>query len=123
MPRAPGQIDLAKTEAILDAAAQVFGERGLAASMEEIARRARVSKQTIYNHYGSKADLMRAVTARRVHEIVAGLEAPDAAEHPGEALAGFARRMLTSISAPRSASAARSARETRPGRGGSTSSR
>ena len=40
MPRAPGQIDLAKTEAILDAAAQVFGERGLAASMEEIARRA-----------------------------------------------------------------------------------
>ena len=40
MPRAPGQIDRVKTQAILAAAGQVFGERGLAASMEEIARRA-----------------------------------------------------------------------------------
>ena len=43
MARLTGQIDLAKTEAILDAAAEVLAERGLAAPIEEIARRARVS--------------------------------------------------------------------------------
>lgn len=101
MPRAPGQIDRAKTQAILDAAAQVFGERGLAASMEEIARRAKVSKQTIYNHYGSKPELIRAIVDRRVLEITAPLMAPAAAEHPEEALATFARFMLSAVMQPR----------------------
>jgi AcrR family transcriptional regulator len=41
MPRIPGQIDVAKTEAILDAAVEVIGERGLAAPMEAIATMAR----------------------------------------------------------------------------------
>ena len=97
MPRAPGQIDLAKTEAILDAAAQVFGERGLAASMEEIARRARVSKQTIYNHYGSKPELIRAIVDRRVSEITAPLLLPEALEHPEDALVAFGRSMLSTV--------------------------
>lgn len=103
MARAPGQIDLTKNEAILDAAVEVFAERGVAASMEDIARRARVSKQTVYNHYGSKADLMRAVTERRVHEITAPLGTPGAVECPAEALAGFGRIMLRSLLTPRSA--------------------
>ena len=34
--------------------------------MSMIARRARVSKQTIYNHYGAKTDLIRALASRRV---------------------------------------------------------
>ena len=38
MPRAAGQVDAAKTEAILAAAAEVLGERGLSAPMSEIAR-------------------------------------------------------------------------------------
>lgn len=97
MARAPGQIDLAKNEAILDAAVAVIAERGVTAPMEDIARRACVSKQTIYNHYGSKADLLRAVTTRRVAEITAALETPDAVEHPAEALAGFARVMLGAV--------------------------
>lgn len=103
MARAPGQIDVSKNEAILDAAVEVLAERGVTAPMEDIARRACVSKQTIYNHYGSKAELMRAVTARRVHEITASLEAPDAAEHPAEALTGFALGMLGSVLTARSA--------------------
>ena len=101
MPRAPGQIDRAKTQAILDAAAQVFGERGLAASMEEIARRAKVSKQTIYNHYGSKRELIRAIVDRRVLEITAPLMAPGSAEHPEATLATFARFMLSAVMQPR----------------------
>ncbi|MES2343742.1 MAG: TetR/AcrR family transcriptional regulator [Pseudomonadota bacterium] len=101
MPRVAGQIDLAKGEAILDAAIGVLSERGLAASMEEIARRARVSKQTIYNHYGSKAELIAALVDRRVADITAPLEMPGADEHPEEALASFARIMLRALVNPR----------------------
>jgi len=101
MARTAGQIDLAKNEAILDAAIDVFAERGFAAPMEEIARRACVSKQTIYNHYGSKAELAAALSQRRVAEITAPLETPGAAEHPEIALANFARALLQSVSAPR----------------------
>jgi len=100
MPRAVGQIDVAKNEAILDAAVIVFAERGVTASVEDIARRACVSKQTIYNHYGSKADLVRAVMDRRVHEITASLETPSAVEHPAEALAEFGRVLLRAVMRP-----------------------
>jgi len=103
MPRLAGQIDLSKNEAILDAAIEVMAARGVAAPLEEIARRACVSKQTIYNHYGSKAELVRAVVERRVDEITAPLAGPEAVEHPAEALAEFGREMLTSLLRPRSA--------------------
>ena len=49
MARALGQIDIRKDEAILDAAARLFASRGLSVSMDEIARCAGVSKQTLYN--------------------------------------------------------------------------
>lgn len=97
MPRIPGQIDVAKTEAILDAAIEVIGERGLSAPMEAIARRAGVSKQTVYNHYGSKAELVRALMARRVAQITAPLREPSAVDHPREALAAYARSMLETV--------------------------
>ena len=97
MPRAPGQIDVSKNEAILDAAVEVFSERGVLASVEDIARRACVSKQTIYNHYGSKPELVRAIVDRRVAEITAPLLVPEAVDHPQEALAALGRSMLTAI--------------------------
>lgn len=97
MPRVPGQIDVAKTEAILDAAVEVIGERGLAAPMEAIARRAGVSKQTVYNHYGSKAELMRALMSRRVEAITASLREPGAIDNPTEALEAYARSVLETV--------------------------
>lgn len=97
MPRLVGQIDAAKSEAILDAASEVLGERGLAAPMEEIARRARVSKQTVYNHYGSKADLVRALVERRVATITAPLREPGAEDRPEETLTAYARTLLTVV--------------------------
>jgi TetR/AcrR family transcriptional repressor of mexJK operon len=102
MPRIPGQIDVAKTEAILDAAVEVIGERGLSAPMEEIARRAGVSKQTVYNHYGSKAELVRALMARRVAQITAPLREPSAVDHPREALEAYARSMLETVTTTKS---------------------
>jgi TetR/AcrR family transcriptional repressor of mexJK operon len=97
VPRVPGQIDVAKTEAILDAAVEVIGERGLSAPMEEIARRAGVSKQTVYNHYGSKAELMRALMGRRVEAITASLREPGAVDNPTETLEAYARSVLETV--------------------------
>jgi len=95
--RPVGQIDVAKNEAILDAAVEVLGAGGIAAPMEEIARRACVSKQTIYNHYGSKAELVRAIFERRVHGVAAALETQQAADDPAAGLAGYARTVLRAI--------------------------
>ena len=97
MPRLTGQIDSSKTEAILDAAADVLAERGLAAPIEEIARRAGVSKQTIYNRYGGKPDLVRALVERRVDSITAPLRSPGAEEHPEATLAAYATSLLQVI--------------------------
>jgi AcrR family transcriptional regulator len=97
MPRVAGQIDVSKNEAILDAAIELMSERGLGASLEEIARRAGVSKQTIYNHYGSKAELARAMSERRAHEVTQVLGAPGAIERPEETLAAYARVLLNAV--------------------------
>ncbi|MFO1012894.1 MAG: TetR/AcrR family transcriptional regulator [Caulobacteraceae bacterium] len=94
MPRAAGQIDVAKTEAILAAAGQVFSERGLTAPIDEVARRAGVSKQTIYNRYRSKADLVRELVTRKVEAATAPLFEPGALEHPEETLTAYGRMIL-----------------------------
>ena len=100
MPRVAGQIDVAKTEAILDAAVEVIGQRGLGAPMEAIARRAGVSKQTVYNHYGSKTELVRALAARRAHEVTAPLDTAESLDQPVETLTAFARVLLTAVLNP-----------------------
>lgn len=99
MPRAAGQIDERKAEAVLDAAAELFSERGLAVSIEEIARRAGVSRQTVYNRFGSKVEIARAVAARRAEAMAAPLNA-----HLGDplaALTAFARNLLEKVACPR----------------------
>lgn len=73
MPRAAGQVDEKKSEAILDAAAALFAERGGQVSMDEIARQAGVSKQTLYNRFASKIEIGRAVAARRSDAVTAPL--------------------------------------------------
>ncbi len=80
MPRVAGQIDETKTEAILDAASVLFAEKGLAASMDEIARRAGVSKQTLYNRFPTKGDIGRALAGRRADDITAPLRGEGDAE-------------------------------------------
>ncbi|MCA6224646.1 MAG: TetR/AcrR family transcriptional regulator [Phenylobacterium sp.] len=102
MPRRLGQVDESKGIAILEAARQALAERGMGASIEDIARRARVSKQTVYNRFGSKAELVRVLIERRVDEITAHLDNPGSGEGPEEALAGYARVVLESIARPSS---------------------
>lgn len=73
MPRVAGQVDETKTEAILDAALELFTEKGALASMDAIARRAGVSRQTLYNRFPSKVEIGRALAARRSDAITAPL--------------------------------------------------
>ena len=75
MPRVAGQIDETKTEAILEAAQELFAEKGAAVSMEAIARRAGVSRQTLYNRFPSKVEMGRALASRRSDAISAPLRA------------------------------------------------
>jgi AcrR family transcriptional regulator len=57
---------------IEDAASEVFAERGYAAaSLEEIARRAGVTKPIIYRHFASKKDLHLALLRRHLDELLA----------------------------------------------------
>ena len=68
-----------KREAILEAATRVFFESGYAdASMDEIAREAGVSKQTVYSHFGAKEALFGAFIRDNCVKI----------PHPGEVSLG-----------------------------------
>jgi len=97
MPRVAGQIDERKSEAILDAATTLFAEKGAAASMEQIARRAGVSKQTLYNRYASKIDIGRAIAERRSDAITAPLRSGG---EPVEVLTSFAAALLNKLCGP-----------------------
>ena len=57
--------DLAKREAILAAASELFSERGLTATtMDQVAERAGVAKMTVYAHFVDKPALLAAVFQR-----------------------------------------------------------
>jgi AcrR family transcriptional regulator len=68
----PGRVPRAvRSEQLLELADQLFAERGFhAASMDELARRAGVSKPVIYDHFGSKEQLF-ATCVRRTGELLA----------------------------------------------------
>lgn len=97
MARRRGQVDEKKSEAILDAAATLFADKGLAVSMEEIARVAGVSKQTVYNRFATKLDLARAMASQKSDAIVAPLKS---AAPPAEVLEALARLLLDRVCHP-----------------------
>lgn len=97
MARVRGQVDETKTEAILEAALQLFAEKGALASMEQIARRAGVSRQTLYNRYPSRVELGRALAGRRSDAISAPLRTGG---DPATVLTALAAGMLDKLCRP-----------------------
>jgi AcrR family transcriptional regulator len=71
---------------LLDAATQMFCERGLDVGVGEIAQQAGVGRGTLFRNFPSKEHLIAAIVVERMSESIsrgrAALEAPD----PGEAL-------------------------------------
>jgi AcrR family transcriptional regulator len=81
-------------ELLVAAARDVFAERGVDASLEEIARRAGVGVGTLYRHFGNRDALVEAVFERRRGEFLAVAEAAAAEPDGWLALVGFLEQML-----------------------------
>jgi AcrR family transcriptional regulator len=79
-------------EALLVAAAQVYDERGVDASLEEIARRANVGIGTLYRHFPTRGALTEAVYRREVAVLCGGVDRLLAENAADVALALWMRR-------------------------------
>ena len=97
MGRPAGQIDEKKRDAILAAASELFLEKGLQASMSAIARRAGVSKQTLYNRFPSRIDIARALSAQKAEAVTEPLRSNGSAE---AVLTAIATTLLTGAYGP-----------------------
>ncbi len=75
--------------ALLAAAADEFAERGMDASVADIARRAGVGKGTVFRHFATKDDLIAAIVLDRIDELTTAGEGLLDAEDPGAALLEF----------------------------------
>jgi AcrR family transcriptional regulator len=74
---------------LLAAAADEFAERGLDASVADIARRAGVGKGTVFRHFATKDDLIAAIVLDRIGALSTVGERLLTAADPGAALLEF----------------------------------
>ncbi|WP_426504050.1 TetR/AcrR family transcriptional regulator [Dactylosporangium sp. McL0621] len=74
---------------LLAAAADEFAERGLDASVADIARRAGIGKGTVFRHFATKEDLIAAIVLDRVEGLIAAGRRLTDAPDPGAALLEF----------------------------------
>jgi AcrR family transcriptional regulator len=82
-PRADAQRN---RERILEVAKQVFTRRGADASMDEIAKRAKIGPGTLYRHFPSRDDLLAAVYISEVEKLAEAQRKLSAKLPPVEAL-------------------------------------
>jgi AcrR family transcriptional regulator len=75
--------------ALLSAAREVFGEHGLDASLDEIARRAGVGNATLYRRFPSRRDLISEVFASKMSEYVELADHALAEPDPWTAFVGY----------------------------------
>ena len=86
---------------ILEAALAVFGERGLAgARLEDIAKRAGVSKGTIYLYFPNKEELFRSMIRQTVIAAIEQGERELGTGTPAEELRSYMRRYWTLVRSP-----------------------
>jgi AcrR family transcriptional regulator len=79
---------------LLEAGRRAFGERGVDASLEDIARRAGVGIGTLYRHFPAREDLVEAIYEEHIDEVVAAGEEAVAESDAWCALAGFLEHVL-----------------------------
>jgi AcrR family transcriptional regulator len=82
-PRADAQRN---RERILEVAKQVFTHRGAEASMDEIAKRAKIGPGTLYRHFPSRDDLLAVVYISEVEKLAEAQRKLSAELPPIEAL-------------------------------------
>ncbi len=104
-PRKLSAASARKRQAVIDAAAELFVAKGyLGVSMDEVAARAGIAKQTLYRHFDSKETLFVAMVrtltdaaSDTVHEEVHG---PGPGESTEEFLVAHAKRQLMVVLTP-----------------------
>jgi AcrR family transcriptional regulator len=74
---------------LLDAAKELFAERGLHVSLDDIAKRAGVGVGTAYRRFGSRSELIEALFDERVEQMVALAESCLEIEDPWLGLVTF----------------------------------
>jgi len=74
---------------LLDAAEAEFAERGSAASVADIARRAGIAKGTVFRHFDTKEDLIAAIVSGHIATLVAEARRLAGADDPEAALLEF----------------------------------
>jgi AcrR family transcriptional regulator len=94
-PKRPMRKDAARNrQRILDAAYELFAERGLSATLNDIAHYAGVGVGTVYRHFPDREQLIDGLFEQRIDEVLAllqeALEDPD----PWRGLTGFLERNL-----------------------------
>ncbi|MFE2868507.1 TetR/AcrR family transcriptional regulator [Embleya sp. NPDC059259] len=94
-----------KHEAILEAATSVFLDKGYSGtSMDDIAKLAAVSKQTVYKHFSDKEKLFAEIvlaTTERIDNLVDSVaDVPADADDLEENLTRLAHRLLTTLTQP-----------------------
>lgn len=84
-----------RRQQLLDVGRTLFAERGFdAASVEEVANRAGVSKPVIYSHFGGKEGLYTAVVDREMSRLLQMMSDALGDGHPRELLEQAARAFL-----------------------------
>lgn len=76
-------------ESLLAAAEEVFAERGVEASVADIARRAGVAKGTVFRHFASKEDLIASLVCGHLVVLTDAAHRLADARDPGAALLEF----------------------------------
>lgn len=82
---------------LIEAAHQVFSERGLDAEMKEIAERAGVGIGTIYRNFPGKDDLLGAIVAELIAGLRAVIQAAFAIDDPAESMRAYLRGGLALV--------------------------
>ncbi len=76
---------------ILEAAHEVFGERGMRATLDDVAARAGVGVGTVYRRFPDLEALVRALYEDRVEELIAIVDRGEQNPDPWEGLVGLLR--------------------------------
>ena len=96
--RPPERADARANRArLVEAARAVFGERGLAAEMKEIAERAGVGVGTIYRNFPSKEDLVFAIMRDALAAAIAEARVAEAMDDPIDGLRALLASALAMI--------------------------
>ena len=86
----PLRKDAARNRALLvQAAREVFAERGLEASLDDVARHAGLGVGTAYRHFANKHELAQAILTEAIDRIIALADAAAEADDPWAGVVSF----------------------------------